>query len=373
MQDAPHPRETHSFIGHAEAEQNLLRALFGRDICRRPSSLAEPPGIGKATLGLAACTVSFGESGSCRCRWRHEDGSFCATRHIRFRVKSSQWRTRISFSCGASGMMKTKKHFTQIRVEDVRRAIHMFQQAAGRGGYRICILDCAEDLNQNSANALLKLIEEPPPRSLFLIIAQRPGRVLATLRSRCQKILLRPLAAADIDAIVAALGPPWSSAGDAKLAAASRGRAVPSIMPCGSSTTRESSWTQISAGCWMICLTLIGARSMPWPIGSRRATTAAITRRCSPRSRIGSMHRVRHGARTLQGACARRLAPYALVWEKLERGGARDRNLQSRQAASCSVPFRRSGGGGTGFSFLTRSEAAAVMRGSARSFEIADP
>ncbi len=106
---------------------------------------------------------------------------------------------------------ETKKPFTQISVEDVRRAIHLFQQAAGRGGYRVCIIDCAEDLNPSSANALLKLIEEPPPRSLFLIVAHRPGRMLATLRSRCRKLSLKPLGGADIERVVAALGLPGRS------------------------------------------------------------------------------------------------------------------------------------------------------------------
>ncbi len=107
---------------------------------------------------------------------------------------------------------KAKRPFTEIRADDVRHAIHMFQQAAGAGGYRICIVDSAEDLNRSGANALLKLIEEPPPRSLFLIIAHRPGQVLSTLRSRCRRLLLKPLAAAEIADVVATLGEPWSGA-----------------------------------------------------------------------------------------------------------------------------------------------------------------
>ena len=223
----------------------------------------------------------------------------------------------------------------------------MFQQAAGRGGYRVCILDCAEDLNQNSANALLKLIEEPPPRSLFLIIAHRPGRVLATLRSRCQKILLRPLAAADIDAIVAALGPPWSSIDDATLAAAiarSHGSVHHALR------LLDDQGIELDADLGRM---LDDLPHIDW------SQVHALADRITARNNSGDYEtmlatiedwldaRVRHGARTLQGACARRLAPYALVWEKLSRGGARDRNLQSRQAASCSVPFRRSGGGDT--------------------------
>ena len=83
---------------------------------------------------------------------------------------------------------KTKRFYTEIRADDVRKAIGLFQRAAGAGGYRICIVDSAEDLNRSSANALLKLIEEPPPRSLFLLIAHRPGLVLPTIRSRASRL-----------------------------------------------------------------------------------------------------------------------------------------------------------------------------------------
>jgi DNA polymerase-3 subunit delta' len=115
---------------------------------------------------------------------------------------------------------KSKRLFTEIRAEDVRRAIHIFQQASGAGGYRICVVDAAEDLNRTSANALLKLIEEPPPRSLFLIIAHRPGLVLPTLRSRCRRLLLKPLTEAEVVAVVATLGEPWSDADRAAIAQA---------------------------------------------------------------------------------------------------------------------------------------------------------
>src|SRR5208282_2255246 len=89
---------------------------------------------------------------------------------------------------------KTKKHATRISVDDVRQAIHIFEQAAGEGGWRMALIDSADDLNPNSANALLKLIEEPPPRCLFLIVAHQPGRILPTIKSRCRRLMLQGLA-----------------------------------------------------------------------------------------------------------------------------------------------------------------------------------
>ena len=97
-----------------------------------------------------------------------------------------------------------------IPVEAVRRALAMFGSTAADGGYRICIVDSAEDLTISSANALLKVIEEPPPRSLFLIVSHAPQRVLPTIRSRCRRLLLRPLEDRDVRAAIGSLGAPWS-------------------------------------------------------------------------------------------------------------------------------------------------------------------
>jgi DNA polymerase-3 subunit delta' len=117
---------------------------------------------------------------------------------------------------------QSKNFFSEIRVDDVRAALDLFHKSAGAGGWRICIIDCAEDLNREGANALLKMIEEPPPRSLFLIVAHKPNQILPTIRSRCRRLILEGLASADIATIVSGLGDPWSAIdrGDVERAAA---------------------------------------------------------------------------------------------------------------------------------------------------------
>lgn len=90
-------------------------------------------------------------------------------------------------------------------MEDVRRALDLFHHAAGEGGWRICIVDCMEDLNRSGANALLKLLEEPPQRSLFLMISHRPARILPTIRSRSRMLSVPALNPAQIRQAVAAL------------------------------------------------------------------------------------------------------------------------------------------------------------------------
>ena len=90
---------------------------------------------------------------------------------------------------------KTGKLFTVTRVEDVRRTVPFFGSTAGEGGWRVAIVDPLEDLNRAGENALLKVLEEPPPRALLLLVSHAPGRVLPTIRSRCRTLILRPLAA----------------------------------------------------------------------------------------------------------------------------------------------------------------------------------
>jgi DNA polymerase-3 subunit delta' len=102
---------------------------------------------------------------------------------------------------------QTGKLYTVIRVDDVRRTVSFFGSTAGEGGWRITIVDAVDDLQREGANALLKVLEEPPPRSLLLLISHAPGRELPTIRSRCRRLLLRPLEVGAVTrAITAATG-----------------------------------------------------------------------------------------------------------------------------------------------------------------------
>ena len=101
---------------------------------------------------------------------------------------------------------KTGKVKSAITVDEVRRAGHFFSQTAGGGSWRIVIIDAADDLNRNAANAILKILEEPPKRSLFLVLSHAPGRLLPTIRSRCQPLRLSPLDHEDMHRSLAHLG-----------------------------------------------------------------------------------------------------------------------------------------------------------------------
>jgi DNA polymerase-3 subunit delta' len=87
---------------------------------------------------------------------------------------------------------------TVITVDETRETISFFGSTAAVDGWRVCVVDTVDELNPNAANALLKVLEEPPQRSLFLLVSHAPARVLPTILSRCRKLLLRPLVVDDV-------------------------------------------------------------------------------------------------------------------------------------------------------------------------------
>ncbi len=95
---------------------------------------------------------------------------------------------------------KSKRLKRDIPVDEVRALAKFFQSTAAESDdWRVCIVDKADDLNPNSENGILKLLEEPPVRTLFLLLADQPGRLLPTIRSRCLHLPLRPVPSDDIE------------------------------------------------------------------------------------------------------------------------------------------------------------------------------
>jgi DNA polymerase-3 subunit delta' len=124
---------------------------------------------------------------------------------------------------------KLKRHKREIVVEDVREVGAFLRLTSAEGGWRLVIIDGAEDLNRNAANALLKVLEEPPPRAVLLLVCAAPGRLLPTLRSRCRHLALPPLSP-KVLAELLKLAQPDSAEADrhrlASLAEGSMGRAM---------------------------------------------------------------------------------------------------------------------------------------------------
>lgn len=226
--EPPHPRETNAWFGHAAAERALVDAYRGGRIAHA-WLIGGPPGIGKATLAyrMARFVLAHPDPSA-----RVVEGATTlavgpahpVARRIAARAHADL--LVLERTEGESGALRTV-----ITVEEVRRTVSFFGRTAGEGGWRVCIVDAADELQYpQGSNALLKVLEEPPPRALFLLVSHAPGRLLATIRSRCRPLAMRPLAAEDVArAAAATLG---RSEDDAEVAAAasaadgSVGRAV---------------------------------------------------------------------------------------------------------------------------------------------------
>jgi DNA polymerase-3 subunit delta' len=194
--DAKLPRETNVLFGHAEAERALLDAYKGG---RMPHAwlIGGQPGIGKATLAyrLARFVLTHPDPAAAEVQSATSlavDPDNVVARRIAAQAQGDLLvLTRVINE-------QTGKLYTVIRVDDVRRTVSFFGSTAGEGGWRIAIVDAVDDLQREGANALLKVLEEPPARTLLLLISHAPGRELPTIRSRCRRLLLRPLDNADV-------------------------------------------------------------------------------------------------------------------------------------------------------------------------------
>lgn len=217
FEGAPHPREQFAFFGHSEGENAFLEGLRqGR--LHHAWLIGGPQGIGKATL---AYRVARAVLDPVRSHDRSINTLDCAPDSRVARQVAVLSHPNLAVLRRAPATDK-KAASTTIPVEAVRKTLNMFGSTAADGGYRVCIVDSAEDLTASSANALLKVVEEPPPRSIFLIVSHAPQRVLPTIRSRCRRLLLRPLAEADVTAAITSLGAPWTDVPQDLLAQARR-------------------------------------------------------------------------------------------------------------------------------------------------------
>jgi DNA polymerase III subunit delta' len=131
----------------------------------------------------------------------------------------------------------------QLRIEQVRELAQEFSLTSHQGGYKVGILSPADSMNRFAANALLKTLEEPPPRTLLILVASQPSRLPATILSRCQKLKVRaPTRTESLEWLQATRGAgDWNGVldvlGDAPFAAA---EADPKAIPALGAETRRT-------------------------------------------------------------------------------------------------------------------------------------
>jgi DNA polymerase III subunit delta' len=191
----PHPRETMALLGHREAETALLNAYRSGRI---PHAwlIGGAAGIGKATLAyrMARFVLAHRDPLAAdvqRAETLSVDPSDPVARHVAAGAHGGL--LTLERSLNDKGVMRTV-----ITVDETRETISFFGSTAAVEGWRVCIVDTVDELNPNAANALLKILEEPPRQSLFLLVSHAPARVLPTILSRCRKLMLRPLATDDV-------------------------------------------------------------------------------------------------------------------------------------------------------------------------------
>ena len=190
-----HPRQTSDLFGHREAETALLNAYRSGRI---PHAwlIGGAQGIGKATLAYRMARFVLASPNPLapsvqRAQTLAVDPSDPVARQIT--AEAHGGLLVLERGLNDRGVLRTV-----ITVDETRETISFFGSTAAVDGWRICIVDTVDELNPNAANALLKILEEPPQRSLFLLVSHAPARALPTILSRCRKLPLRPLATDDV-------------------------------------------------------------------------------------------------------------------------------------------------------------------------------
>lgn len=185
----PHPRETFQVLGH-EAAEAVIAGAIGSDRLHHAWLMTGEQGIGKAAFAYRAARFLLAQQDYQLPAGVHSldiAGDSRAARQVA--NLSHPGLLTIRRGWDASG----KKSRQSIAIDDIRQLRHFLQRTAVTR-WRVVIVDSADDLNPNSANALLKSLEEPPARTVFFLISSSPGRLLPTIRSRCRTIRFDPLA-----------------------------------------------------------------------------------------------------------------------------------------------------------------------------------
>ena len=211
---APPPRENPDLRGHAAAERTLLDAYNGGRLAHA-WLFTGPRGIGKATLAyrFARFMLAHGkETGA-----GEEGGGLFGDalapappdslhldpeNPVFRRVAAGGHADFLAVERGINE--NTGKPRSEIVVGDVRKIGDTMRLTPAEGGWRVAIVDAADEMNPIAANALLKVLEEPPARALLILVSHAPGRLLPTIVSRCRRLALQALADDDVAALLAA-------------------------------------------------------------------------------------------------------------------------------------------------------------------------
>jgi DNA polymerase III subunit delta' len=192
---APPPRANPDLVGHEDAESELER-LYRSGRLPHAILLAGPRGIGKATLAFRFARFLLAQHDPGVNRQLSGAGKAAG---LAIDAESGVFR-RVAAG-GHADLLTVERAWDprrrrlrgEILVEDARQITDFFRLTAAEEGWRVVVIDGADEMNRNAANAVLKIVEEPPERALLLLVSHNPGRLLPTIRSRCRRLRLAPL------------------------------------------------------------------------------------------------------------------------------------------------------------------------------------
>ncbi len=242
----PPPRKNPHLSGHLDIEKNLLES-FNSGRMHHAWLISGLRGIGKATLayrfarhilstgeGVNNDTIVkapdlgaglFGEESTPESKEANitDDGAlFIAENTPVFQRVASGGHADL-FSIELRRDEKTGKLKKVIGVDDVRGIGHFLSMTPAEGGWRVVVVDSVDELNPNAANALLKVLEEPPSRAILLLVCHNSASLLPTIRSRCIKMQMRPLETSMVASLAKGYIPDLSEKDAARLAQLSDG------------------------------------------------------------------------------------------------------------------------------------------------------
>ncbi|MFC4625195.1 DNA polymerase III subunit delta' [Daeguia caeni] len=188
IEGVPEPAANDLVAGHEETAR-FLAQVYQEGRMHHALLFDGPQGVGKATLAfhLAGHMLAHPDGATAPDRITRPDFSKPLWRQIAGGVHPAVLHITRPFD------QKTGRFKTGITVEEIRRVTHFLTRTASDHAWRIVIVDPADDMNRNAANALLKTLEEPPARALFILVSHSAGKLLPTIRSRCQTISFKPL------------------------------------------------------------------------------------------------------------------------------------------------------------------------------------
>lgn len=207
IEGAPHPRATSRLVGHVVAQETFLTA-FNSGRLHHGWMITGPKGVGKATLAWRIARFLLATPDA-------DGGMFAPPPPDTLDIPDSAPIARRMLALSEPRLFLLRRAWDEkkaklpevISVDEVRKMKSFFALSAADGGRRVAIIDAVDEMNPSAANALLKLLEEPPKGVTMLLISHQPARLLPTIRSRCRELRLAPLSAGDLsDALTMAGG-----------------------------------------------------------------------------------------------------------------------------------------------------------------------